>query len=73
MCWKFHGKMPSHRKQEKMRQKEEVETKKSQVSTGLSASLVGGVPSAAKDTKKSVGSLGSLSTSTGGSKKPKKI
>lgn len=74
MCWKFHGKMPSHRKQEKMRSKEEVETKKSQVSTGLSAGLAGlGATCTAKDTKKSLGSLGSLSTSTGGSKKPKKI
>ncbi len=35
MCWKFHGKMPSHRKQEKMRQKEEAETKKMSTSVGL--------------------------------------
>ncbi len=35
MCWKFHGKMPSHRKQEKMRQKEELETKKMHISVGL--------------------------------------
>ncbi len=35
MCWKFHGKMPSHRKQEKRRQKEEVETKQMQISVGL--------------------------------------
>ena len=35
MCWKFHGKMPSHRKQEKMRQKEEVERKQMQISVGL--------------------------------------
>jgi len=26
-CWKFHGKMPSHKKQEKMRKKE-IEEKK---------------------------------------------
>ncbi len=35
MCWKFHGKMPSHRKQEKMRQKEENEQKKMHNSIGL--------------------------------------
>lgn len=28
MCWKFHGKMPSQRKMEKMRQKIEKETGK---------------------------------------------
>ena len=28
MCWRFHGKMPSHRKQEKIRLKEEAKTKK---------------------------------------------
>lgn len=28
LCWKFHGKMPSHRKQEKRRLKQEEEQKK---------------------------------------------
>lgn len=27
MCWKFHGKMPSHRKREKMEKKEETQSK----------------------------------------------
>ena len=27
MCWKFHGKMPSHRKREKMEKKEETKSK----------------------------------------------
>ena len=35
MCWKFHGKMPSHRKQEKRKQKEEMEAKQNQNSIGL--------------------------------------
>ena len=35
MCWKFHGKMPSHRKQEKRRQKDELETKINSISLGL--------------------------------------
>lgn len=73
MCWKFHGKMPSHRKQEKMRQKEELESKKMQISVGLNPNLLGGLKGKinAPATKRS---LGSLSTSTSGSiKKPKKI
>ena len=57
-----------------MRQKEEVETKKMQINTGVSSNLAGlGTPGSNKNTKKSLGSLGSLSTSTGGNKKPKKI
>lgn len=66
MCWKFHGKMPSHRKQEKRRQKEEVETKKMSVGLNLTA----GKP----EVKKPVGKLGSLTGALfGGAKKPKKI
>ena len=30
MCWKFHGRMPSHRKREKMAKKEEITNKISQ-------------------------------------------
>mmetsp|Transcript_12780 Transcript_12780/g.12682 ORF Transcript_12780/g.12682 Transcript_12780/m.12682 type:complete len:175 (+) Transcript_12780:919-1443(+) len=30
LCWKFHGKMPSHKKQEKLRLKEEAKMKKAQ-------------------------------------------
>ena len=33
MCWKFHGKMPSHRKQEKRKIKEELLEKKDTVGT----------------------------------------
>ena len=71
MCWKFHGKMPSHRKQEKRRQQEEVETKQMQISVGLNPKLMAipGGPGT-KDPKKSLGSLGS---SAAGIKKPKKI
>ena len=64
MCWKFHGKMPSHRKQEKRRVKEELETKQMRISVGLNPKLlVGNKPEA----KKAPGNLGSLS------KKVKKI
>ncbi len=35
MCWKFHGKMPSHRKQEKRKVKEEMEEKQNKISIGL--------------------------------------
>ena len=63
MCWKFHGKMPSHRKQEKRRQKEEMEQKQMRVSVGLNPSLIAG-----PDAKRQLGSL-----SAGASKKPKKI
>lgn len=68
MCWKFHGKMPSHRKQEKMRQKEEAETKKMQISIGLNPQLLAipGGPGAKRN-------LGSLSSSVSGTKKAKKI
>jgi hypothetical protein len=63
--------MPSHRKQEKRRQKEEVETKQMQISVGLNPKLMSmpGGPGT-KDAKKS---LGSLASSASGNKKPKKI
>lgn len=61
MCWKFHGKMPSHRKQEKRRVKEEIEEKQNKISVGLNPNVK--VTSVA-------GKLGSL---TSGNKKPKKI
>jgi hypothetical protein len=41
MCWKFHGKMPSHRKQEKRKQQEELETKQNSISVGLNPNLMG--------------------------------
>lgn len=58
MCWKFHGKMPSHRKQEKQRAKEEMEDKQNKISLGLNPQAK--VVSSARK----LGNLGSL-------KKPK--
>lgn len=40
LCWRFHGKMPSHRKQEKRRLKEEIEEKKN--FTGMNLPQVAG-------------------------------
>lgn len=66
MCWKFHGKMPSHRRQEKRRVKEEMEVKQNSISVGLNPNFV--PPSA----RVKLGNLGSLG-GTGGPKKAKKI
>jgi hypothetical protein len=42
MCWKFHGRMPSHKRQEKRRQKEELLTyKHNAISVGLNPNLMG--------------------------------
>lgn len=46
MCWKFHGKMPSHRKQEKMRKKEDMQQKQMRVSVGLNPNLIASGPDA---------------------------
>eukprot|EP00347_Sterkiella_histriomuscorum_P013842 403363156 len=66
MCWKFHGKMPSHKKQEKRKNKEDLESKINSISIGLNPQAK--VPSAAKK----LGNLGNLG-SLGAKKKPKKI
>jgi U4/U6.U5 tri-snRNP-associated protein 1 len=67
MCWKFHGKMPSHKKQEKRKAKEEIENKINQISIGLNPQAK--VPSVAKK----LGNLGNLGSLSSGTKKPKKI
>ena len=67
MCWKFHGKMPSHRKQEKRKNQEELANKISSISVNLNP-LVKPVPAARK-----LGSLGGSNSSNGATKKPKKI
>ena len=64
MCHKYHGKGPSHRKQEKQRSKEVMEQKQHKISTGLNPALSNPLLA----TKQ--GKLGNLGT-TG--KKPKKI
>ena len=48
MCWKFHGKMPSHKKQEKRRVKEEIEQKQMQISVGLNPNLIASKPTGGK-------------------------
>lgn len=70
MCWKFHGKMPSHRKQEKMRQKEDIETNQMNKSIGLNPNLLASFGTPLKDVKRQLGSLGSVKNVT---KKTKKI
>lgn len=58
MCWKFHGRMPSHRKREKMAQKEETANKISQAQNSLGSLTAVGIQSTAASN--SLGSLGSL-------------
>jgi U4/U6.U5 tri-snRNP-associated protein 1 len=69
MCWKFHGKMPSHKRQEKRRVREEIEQKQMHISVGLNPNLIAGKPAANGDVKRALGSLGSVSVN----KKPRKI
>ena len=54
MCWKFHGTMPSHRKQEKRRDKEQLEQKQMQKMASQSVGITGGAQSGARK----LGSLG---------------
>ena len=58
MCWKFHGRMPSHRKREKMAKKEEVANKISQASNQLGSLTAAGIT--AQSAQGGLGSLGSL-------------
>ena len=58
MCWKFHGRMPSHRKREKMAKKEEIANKISQAQNSLGSLTAAGIT--ANQAKGSLGSLGSL-------------
>ena len=68
MCWKFHGRMPSHRKREKMAQKEEIANKVSQASNALGSLTAFGIVS----TKSAAGSLGSLGSLLGKNQAMKK-
>ena len=58
MCWKFHGRMPSHRKREKMAQKEEIANKVSQAQNSLGSLTAVGIQS--NQAHGALGSLGSL-------------
>jgi len=66
MCWAFHGKMPSHRKREKMAKKEETANKISQASNSLGSLTAVGITS-----NKAVGGLGSLGSLLGKTNKKK--
>ena len=58
MCWKFHGRMPSHRKREKMAKKEETANKIMQAQNSLGSLTAVGIT--ATSAQGSLGSLGSL-------------
>lgn len=64
MCWKFHGRMPSHRKREKMAKKEEIQNKISQQQNSLGSLM-------SAPLKSSLGSLGSLTGVTVNQKQKK--
>lgn len=51
MCWKFHGKMPSHRKREKMEKKEETMVKVQAAHNALGS--LGSLPVSKKQKKSS--------------------
>lgn len=68
MCWKFHGRMPSHRKREKMAKKEEIANKVSQASNTLGSLTAVGLVS----TQSASGSLGSLGSLLGKNQATKK-
>ena len=59
MCWKFHGRGPSHRKREKMAKKEEVANQVSQAQNSL-GSLPTAVGIKSTHAASNMGSLGSL-------------
>lgn len=49
MCWKFHGRMPSHKNQEKMDKKMEAKQKVQSAFSGMGAlGSLGGVPARKK-------------------------